>query len=161
MSKKVIRLTEQDVESLVRRIIKEDGGFEWADEAGRYSVQDLLSKLQEKFPNIQMTIGQEFQSGNHKIGGELLVTTSISYDDEDYNNYTVHGMGIKSNDRKGEDDPSPYITGLFHMHYDGGELTDSDMWFSESGTEESIIDELSKQLNPDGSPYVNKYNEDF
>jgi hypothetical protein len=161
MAKKVIRLTEQDVENLVKRIIKEDEGFEWTDNAGRYSVQDLMSKLQEKFPNIQMTIGQEFQSGNLKFGGDLLVTTSINYDEEDEDSYTVHGMVIKSNDRQDEDDPLPYLTGPFHKHYYGGEVNDEDMWFSESGTEESIIDELTKVLGPDGSPYGGKYNEDF
>jgi hypothetical protein len=48
MKKKVIRLTEQDVENLVRRIIKEDNGFEWTTNI--LPMDRLVQVLEERFP---------------------------------------------------------------------------------------------------------------
>lgn len=45
---KVIRLTESDIENLVKKIIKEDNGFEWTTDI--IPMDELVKVLEEKFP---------------------------------------------------------------------------------------------------------------
>ena len=49
MKKKVIRLTEQDVENLVKKIIKEDGGFDWAEGIQDYKLKFYYSTGEEDY----------------------------------------------------------------------------------------------------------------
>jgi hypothetical protein len=81
MKKKVIRLTESDIENLVKRIIKEEqldeiGGYDSA-EIGSFHSKSTMEAIQETFTNISDNFSKLNNMGNDILDDKLARETRI------------------------------------------------------------------------------------